>query len=107
MKKTLTMVVSILLIAVLLVGCSAEKKIIGSWEGEFDGMKGTFTFEKDGKGEISAEGISIDFDYEIDGKKLKIELFGEEGECEFKVSGSKLTLIGEDGEESVLKKVKK
>lgn len=110
MKKTLTMVVSILLIAVLLVGCSAKSKLIGSWEGDFEGVDATYTFEKGGKGEVEVSGMSFDFEWEVKGDKLniKMDMMGEEveEESEFKVKGNTLTLI--DGDDEIeLKKVKK
>ena len=106
MKKTLTMVVSILLIAVLLVGCSAKSKLIGSWEMEESGMTMTYTFEKGGKGEVETSGISIDFEWEVKGDKLKMTIGDETEEGEFKIKGDTLTLI--DGDDEIeLKKVKK
>ena len=110
MKKTLTMVVSILLIAVLLVGCSAKSKLIGSWEMEEEGMTVVYTFEKGGKGEAEVSGIAVDFEWEVKGNKLtlKMDAMGQESEeeFEFKVSGKTLTLI--DGDDEIeLKKVKK
>ncbi len=107
MKRTLTMVVSILLIAVLLVGCSAKSKLIGSWEMEESGVTMTYTFEKGGKGEVDLGGVSVDFEWEVKGDKLTMEIAGEESEeSEFKIKGDTLTII--DGDDEIeLKKVKK
>ena len=105
MKKTLTMVVSILLIAVLLVGCSAKSKLVGKWEMEESGITMTFTFEKDGKGSMEAFGQSEDFEWEVKGKKLVIDYDGEKEESEFKIKGDTLTIIDGD-DELELKKVK-
>lgn len=106
MKRTLTMVVSILLIAVLLVGCSAKSKLIGSWEMEESGITMTFTFEKGGKGEMEVLGQSEEFEWDVKGDKLIMTVDGEEEESEFKIKGDTLTIIDGD-EELELKKVKK
>ncbi len=106
MKKAITMVVSVLLIALMLVACgSAEKKLIGAWTIEEDGITLTYNFEKDGKGNIDLGGMKMDFEWKVDGKKLSIDMAGDTIEGEFKISGDTLT-IDANGEKMELKKAK-
>ena len=106
MKKVLSMALVCLLVVTMLTACAAEASIVGSWGMTQDEYTYTYTFNEDGTGVIAASGISLNFTWEsADGKvTLKTELADEAVTMDYSISGDKLTLISEEGEESVLTK---
>lgn len=89
----------VLAMSLSLVACGGS--IEGSWSYEEDGEKLTYTFEEDGKGEMSVAGLKVDITYETDGDELtlKTEVMGQKSEETFTYEIDGDTLILEsDGE---------
>ena len=112
MKKTtriITLFLIVTLIATLFAGCSAKKKLVGTWENEDEDQ--TMVLASDGTGSIKAEGMSASLTWSVEGKTLflTITVCGqtESSEMIYKVSGNKLILTDEDGEQTIYYKVKK
>lgn len=117
-KRIFALILAVLMIASLFVACDDAKKsskkdkdntpsIVGSWEVTEDGVKMVYDFKAGGKGEATVEeyGITLDFEWETEGNKLKLTVDGDTEEGEYKISGDTLTLINDD-EELVLTRVK-
>lgn len=109
--KNLTKIIALALVLVLtvtaLISCGGSIK--GKWEYTEEGMTIVWEFKDDTFKMYAKELpdlVSLEGEYEVKGDKLIIDMEGEEAEMKFKVSGDKLTLSGEDGEELVLKKSK-
>lgn len=98
----------VLAMSLSLVACGAN--IQGEWVGEEDGIEYSYEFDKDGEGSMSVGGLSVDFEYEVDGDELTItyEILGEKTEEEytFEISGDTLELTDEDGDTLELEKDK-
>lgn len=109
MKKTLCVILAVLLIAVSLCACGAgANKIVGSWSGTSEGITVTMTFEEDGSGVMAALGglVAEDFTYSIDGSKITLKMGDEESEpADYSIDGDTLT-ITVDGETLTLTKDK-
>ena len=106
MKKTLALVLVVVMVAMLFVGCGGKEsdsdKILGKWSCEQDGAEIVMEFKKDGKATMSIlyNGESLgeqEIEYKIDGSKLVVTVDGEEESSDFKIEGKTLT-ITEDGE---------
>jgi len=108
MKKAMS-VALILLILISLVGCGGGNDLIGKWQidlEEYDennslgiDLSITFTEEK-------WIMMGMEFDYEIKGDKIVVQLFGAEPEeINYKINGDKLKLFIE-GEETNFVRVK-
>ena len=93
MKRTVCLVMAVLLLAVSLCACGGNK-LVGTWVGKMEGVEISMTFDKDGEGKMESMGIiSIDFEYEVKNNKLILSLEGEESDpIDFKVSGKTLSL---------------
>lgn len=91
----------VLAMSLSLVACGSS--IEGSWVYEEKGQKIIYTFEEDGKGEMSVLGIKVDMTYEVDGDEVTIttEVAGEKDTqtFNFEVDGDTLTLES-DGEKA-------
>jgi hypothetical protein len=71
-----------------LAGCSAESKLIGTWEAD---NGASITFQKDGKAYVN--GITDPMRYTIEGKKLLMGWNKEDiEEYKYTINGKKLTL---------------
>ena len=83
MKRTLALLISVLLIVSLFAGCSAKSKLVGTWEGKSEDAKISLTFEKDGNGKMvvsyDGEKETTKFDWEVKDDKIKVTT-NEEGE---------------------------
>ena len=112
MKKTLSIILAVLIIAVSLCACGAgSNSIVGSWTGTNEGISITMSFEKDGTGVMSALGglASEKFTYKTEGSTLTITE-GDDDDVdtetfEYSIDGDTLTLKA-DGETLTLTKDK-
>lgn len=108
MKKTLCIILAVMLIAVSLCACGNENRIIGSWSGTTDGIPITMTFDKDGSGIMSfSDSFSANaFTYKIEGSTITaIAVDGSAIIFKYSIDGDTLTLTT-DGEIMTLTKVK-
>ncbi|MDO4419803.1 MAG: DUF5640 domain-containing protein [Ruminococcus sp.] len=104
MKKSLCIILAILVLTVSLCACGTGNSIVGSWSGTAEGVPVTFVFEKDGNGTTTVMGglLSENFTYTIADGKLTMTVDGEEAEaCDYAIDGDTLT-ITEDGEVLIL-----
>lgn len=94
MFKRLFALTLVLAMSLSLVACGSS--IEGTWSAEEKGEKLSYTFEEDGKGEMSIAGIKVDIKYEVDGDELTVttEVMGEKNEqtYTFEIDGDTLTL---------------
>lgn len=97
MKRIISLALVTVLCLSFLCACGGDS-IVGTWEAEEDGVTMSYTFEKGGKGSVSAEGISLDMEWSVSGDKLTIEFMGEKEEQPFKLDGDKL-IVGEGDEQ--------
>jgi len=108
MKKTLCIILAVLLLAVSLCACGGTNSIVGSWSGTTDGFAVTMSFEKDGSGVMSALGglASESFTYTIEGDTIEVKTSDDDPEVfDFEIDGDTLTLTDDD-EVLTLTKVK-
>ena len=140
LKKLITLLSVCVLAVIAAVGCKNSDteeattkeaaSIVGTWKVNLDEMEGAedaedmedagisfnldilYTFEDDGTGSVTALGMTVDFEYAIEGNKLSLTMTVD-GETEtesgtFKLEGDKLTLYTEGDEEdvTVLERVK-
>ncbi len=109
MKKTLCVILAVLLIAVSLCACGrGGNSIIGSWSGTAEGIAVTMTFEDDGTGVMSALGglASEEFTYTIEGETITVKTGDDDAEVfGYAIDGDTLTLTADD-EVLTLTKVK-
>lgn len=99
MKKTLCIILAVLVLAVSLCACGNGSSIEGSWTGSAEGISVTFKFEKDGNGTLSALGglASESFTYTIaDGKITITDGDGDADVFDYSIDGDTLTLTAED-----------
>ena len=110
MKKILALVFLVLMLAISLVGCGAPTPV-GSWTITADGVSMEFTVEKDGKGKISAGELKADMEWAVEDGLLdaKMSIDGENQllfeDAEFSVDGDELTITYQ-GSTNVLTKKK-
>lgn len=103
MKKTLSVVLVVVILAAALTACSGNG-IVGKWSYEESGLEMVMEFKKDGTG--TAVGYSggiqlgtMEFEYSVSGNNLTMKMRGEDAETsQFEIKGNKLTIY-EDGEE--------
>lgn len=109
MKKTLCIILAVMLLAVSLCACGTDSKsIVGSWSGSSEGIAITMTFEKDGTGSMSAlGGLAVEnFTYKIEGASLTVTTTDDDTTVfDYSLDGDSLTLIG-DGETVTFSRVK-
>lgn len=88
----------VLAMSLSLVACSGS--IEGEWVMEEDGGEVTYEFGDDGKGSVKQSGVSIEFEYEVDGDEItmSMEMFGEKSDAKgtFEIDGDTLTLKMDD-----------
>lgn len=80
MKKAISLVLVLILIAGAFAGCAItmQQKLIGTWVGSKDLMileaKYTYTFNEDGTGKLSTPGLDlgVSMNYTLDGDQLTI-----------------------------------
>lgn len=119
MKKSLCLIMAVLLLVTVFAGCSASNKIVGSWRYTEQTIlnistERTYTFNEDGTGSapVLAGAVNVDMTYEIDGDTITInrgELVDAVAGAEvytFSISGDTLTLTASDGSVLTLTKVK-
>ncbi len=108
MKKTLCIILAVMLIAVSLCACGGSNSIVGSWSGTTEGIAVTMTFEKDGSGVLSALGglATEKFTYTTEGSTLTVTTSDDDKEVyEYSLEGDTLSLTM-DGETLTLTKNK-
>lgn len=107
MKRTLCIILAVMLLAVSLCACGGSNGIVGSWSGSVEGISVTMSFEDDGTGVISALGglASEEFTYTVEGSKLNVTTGDETDTYDYAIDGDTLTLTS-DGETLTLTKVK-
>lgn len=109
MKKLFALLLTLVMLVGVFAACGGGDSIIGTWEGEQDGVTLELTFEEGGKGKMGSMGTTLDCTWEIkDGKlSMSMEMFGQSGElfkdAEYSVKGDELSITA-DGETVVLKK---
>lgn len=108
MKKTLCIILAVMLIAVSLCACGGSNSIVGSWSGTTEGIAVTMSFEKDGTGVMSVLGglASEEFTYTIEGSSLTVTASDGDTEVyDYTIEGDTLNLTY-DGEVTILTKDK-
>ncbi len=98
MKKTIAILLAMILCCLALVACGAgakmpadpAKAIVGTWDSkDFPDMGFTYIFEEDGTGSYVGEKIS----YTIDGNKISIAFEDTESfDTEFEIKGDELNI---------------
>lgn len=95
----------VLAMSLSLVACSGSIK--GEWKATEDDMEVIYKFDDDGKGSVTSSGVSVAFNYEVDGDELtmSMELLGEkvESTSTYEIDGDTLK-ITTDGETVELKR---
>ena len=107
MKKTLCILLAVMILAVSLCACGGSNSIVGSWSGSVEGISVTMSFEDDGTGVMSALGglASEEFTYTVEGSKINVTTGDETDAYDYTLDGDTLTLTA-DGETLTLTKVK-
>lgn len=102
MKKLFPILLIIAILTATLTACGSSE-LLGTWEISDDTVTLTLTFEKDGKGTISAPGSDVfDVKWYAKGGKLSATatIHGETNnffqEAEYKVEDNKLTVTTEE-----------
>ena len=109
MKKTLALVLVVVMLSATLVACGGDS-ILGTWEATQDGVTMKFTFEDGGQGKATVMGLEVGMTWSVSGDKLnaKISMMGQEEEilkdATYSVSGDELSITME-GETVVFNKV--
>ena len=96
-------VICLLLVVVMVVGCSKKDPIVGKWAyGSSESFM--FTFNSDGTCHYTAN--NKDCTYKVDGDKLSITYDGDTSSFDttFKIEDNKLTIIDSLGSEVVYNK---
>lgn len=99
MKKSICIILAVLMLAVSLCACGSGSSIEGSWTGSAEGVSVTFKFEKDGNGTMSVLGglASESFSYTIADGKLTMTTEDEDTDVfDYSIDGDTLTLTAED-----------
>lgn len=108
MKKTLCIILAVMLLAVSLCACGGSSNIVGSWSGTAEGIAVTMTFEDDGTGVMSVMGglASEEFTYTMEGDNVTVTTAdGDVETYDYSIDGDTLTLTYGD-EVMTLTKVK-
>ena len=97
MKRTVCLVMAVLLLAVSLCACGG-KSIVGSWKTEIEGLKVSMVFEDNGTCKLETMGETVaSMEYKIEDGKLIFVTMGQEGTpLEYKISGKTLTIYAKD-----------
>ena len=107
MKRSLSLLLAVLLVAALFAGCgkSGNKAVLGKWVWEYEGLGEmmSFTFNADGTGALESFGESEAFTYKVSGSKLLMTKDGETDSVDFRIDGNTL-ILDLDGEELELVK---
>lgn len=100
MKKTLCVILAVMLLAVSLCACgTGSNSIVGSWSGTTEGIAITMSFEKDGSGVLSALGglATEKFTYTTEGSALTVTTADDDKEVyEYSLDGDTLSLTMDD-----------
>ena len=115
MKKTISILLAVLVVAISLCGCEAlnEKRIVGTWTAEtsvFGVVTETeYTFNEDGTGTMSTVlGIGIAINYTIDDDKIMINTdtptLQMSTNYTYEFVDDTLVLTDSDGAQTILKK---
>ncbi|MBQ2688052.1 MAG: lipocalin family protein [Clostridia bacterium] len=98
MKKTLCIILAVMLLAVSLCACAGSNSIVGSWSGTSQGVAVTMSFAKDGTGVMSVLGglASEEFTYTIEGSTLTVNATDGDTEVyDYAIDGDSLSLTYE------------
>lgn len=71
-----------------------DSALVGTWEGEAEGIAMVYTFNEDGTGEAEVLGMTVDFTWATNDGTLYTVIMGESEEDEYTVDGDTLTLTG-------------
>ena len=71
-----------------------DSALVGTWEGEAEGITMTYTFNEDGTGEAEVLGMTVDLTWVTNDGVLITVIMGETEEDEYTVDGDTLTLTG-------------
>ena len=72
MNKAISLILVLVFALTALVSCSGDS-LLGSWEGKEDGHVGILTFNEDGTGSVSIDGVKVDTNWSVnDGKYLTV-----------------------------------
>ena len=71
-----------------------DSALVGTWEGEAEGITMTYTFNEDGTGEAEVLGMTVDLAWVTNDGVLITVIMGETEEDEYTVDGDTLTLTG-------------
>lgn len=100
MKKTLCIILAVMLLAVSLCACgTGSDSIVGSWSGTTEGVAVTMSFEKDGTGTLSALGglATEKFTYTVEGSTITVKTADDDTEVyDYSIDGDSLTLTMDD-----------
>ncbi len=72
MKKVSIIVAVVLVLSILLCACGGANKLVGTWNGQQDGVSMTISFNGDGTGTLTAMIISVPFTYTTEDGILKL-----------------------------------
>lgn len=102
MRKRITSILSVVLVALLMVGCASKSPselIVGKWEvKEGDNFFGPLEFSEDGK-YTSARSTYTNRGYSIEDDQIEIEdIFGGTTDFVFELEEDVLTLYSDEGE---------
>ena len=98
MKRTICLIMAVLLIMASFCACGGKNALIGKWSVTEEGVEMIMEFKEEGKGNLSAAGglLSYDFEYSVDGNKLSLTFEGETSVSEYSIDGDKLTVTIDD-----------
>lgn len=104
--KKVALVLTIVLCMATLVACGggAGGGITGTWSVTEYGITIEYKFDSNGTGTVTTLGMSLNFDYKIDGNKLTLEMFGESEAYTYAISDNTLTLTDESDTKLELKR---
>ena len=109
MKKAIALSLMAVIVISMLVSCGGNS-IVGKWQAEIEGETAAYEFKSDGTLEMSGSGLTFSGTYSVKDDQLTITIsfMGMENTDtnKFKIDGDTLTRYDEDGEATVLTRVK-
>ena len=101
MRKSVWVLMALLLCGLLLTGCKGEKSpVVGKWECVDSGEQVVYEFKRDGSMEYSVVGLgaSITGQYAVEGNEIRLTLdSGDETVLEFSRQDKQLILSDQGG----------
>ena len=107
MKKAIALSLMAVIVISMLVSCGGNS-IVGKWQAEIEGETAAYEFKSDGTLEMSGSGLTFSGTVKDDQHTITISFMGMENTdtTKFKIDGDTLTIYDEDGEATVLTRVK-